>query len=203
MTPAGTLIIGSSAADYYWIQAISVESRDLLATEGETLADGSIRVSPEPGVTQLVVTQGDDVRLIAARDYADPTEVATQAFDLEDLPSGWTFNPASPEAFMAASFNPAEDPSEMLPEGASVFLFTRPDSSTIDAVRVPSPPDSLAGLLVDLELLGDSTYAGQILPGLEVTLLPDSDGQSTIVLHNQSTEPVEFDSFLEAVNDAQ
>lgn len=181
-SPAGTLITGPAPADHFWIQAISEETRDLLAAEGETLADGTIRLSPAPGATQLVVARGDELMLVAGSGDADPETVVDRVFALEELPASWTFHEASASAAIAATFDPASDPPEALPEGASILAYTRPDGSATTAVRVPAPPESLAGLLIGLELRGGSVFTGAIAEDLPVTLLPD--GASTIVVHD-------------------
>lgn len=198
--PAGTLIVGSEAIDHFWIQAISAESKEVLANEGVVLDDGSIRIEPRAGLTQLVVSRGRSSMLIGARDDGDPRWVAPHVFDLQTLPVGWTFHPATSEGFMATSFDPTTDPPELLPEGASVLEFTLPDGESADAVLVPSPPESVAGLLGGLAVLGGSRFSGEVGEGRPVSLLPSTDGRSTIVLHGRAPQGPEASSIAEAAD---
>ncbi len=179
-TPMGTLITGPSAADVFWVQALTDDgARDFDAIATEDAPQGRLR-RPADGMAQLRVTRHGVHRLIGARAGADPARVADAAFTLDTLPAGWRFVATTP----AASAALAPDREGTLPEGVTALRLTDPSGPSLDVRVAPGRADALAGLLKDLVPVAPGTWSGAAVPDDEVVLLDHPDGERVLIVRS-------------------
>ncbi|MCU1498965.1 MAG: hypothetical protein JWM47_2918 [Acidimicrobiales bacterium] len=200
--PWGTLVVGPTPADHFWVQGLGAEGYQAFAAGADTSGASATR-SPAAGMRQLALDLGDASILIGARDGADPAVVTSMASDLAHLPDGVRFTPSSPSATDDAEVDPGEDPdgldpSELLHQGSALVEVTMADGTVAQIVRVPGPAEGLTGILRNLRIVGPGAYTGETAPeGRPVLILDDPSHRAALVVD----EPGDVGSLVGAASE--
>lgn len=183
--PRGTIVIDGAGRRHVWVQAIAAEDHARIAGEGQPDGNG-VTQALGSGATRSVFRSGDQYRLVSSDGTVDPDEVAPYLFDLDALPSGMRFVPATVAASMALDVDPSVEPLDVLPEGVTAFEVEIGDE-TLGATAAAAEPHALVGsLLLGRQEVAPGVWSGEIAPEYAVVLLEDAARSRVVVVHQPS-----------------